>query len=333
MKMDLNERIKQEKKIILDGGTGTEIQRLGGVMSSAWGALANIKSPDVVLKVHQNHIKAGCEIITTNTFSTCRHALDAIGYGNQTSKINSEAVKLAQKAIDTAGMDRNIFIAGSMSNFFSLLENEFRPDPKFLPDFKTEEKNYRELSKILAGSGVDLIILELLVDIDHSKILLNAALETGLPVWVGLSCCRNKYDDSIVGRNFSVEKIKSLIYNEDEFPEAPKLLPEDKIIPLKSIINSLTSIGGDVYGIMHSWVDEAEAGLKILKENWDGPIMFYPEIMLFDTSTGGAKIMATEEEFATSCERLLDERIKIVGGCCGVSDAHLRKLVQKISSN
>ena len=137
-------------------------------------------------------------------------------------------VKSAQKAIDTSGMDRNIFIAGSMSNFFSLLENEFRPDPKFLPDFKTEEKNYRELSKILAGSGVDLIILELLVDIDHSKILLNAALETGLPVWVGLSCCRNKYDNSIVGRNFSVEKIKSLIYNEDEFPEAPKLLPEDK---------------------------------------------------------------------------------------------------------
>ena len=120
--MNLNERMKQEKKIILDGGTGTEIQRLGGVMSSAWGALANIESPDVVLKVHQNHIKAGCEIITTNTFSTCRHALDAIGHGNQTSKINSEAVKLAQKAIDTAGMDRNIFIAGSMSNFFSLLE-------------------------------------------------------------------------------------------------------------------------------------------------------------------------------------------------------------------
>ena len=59
--------MKQEKKIILDGGTGTEIQRLGGVMSSAWGALANIESPDVVLKVHQNHIKAGCEIITTNT--------------------------------------------------------------------------------------------------------------------------------------------------------------------------------------------------------------------------------------------------------------------------
>ena len=55
------------------------------------------------LKVHQNHIKAGCEIITTNTFSTCRHALDAIGHGNQTSKINSEAVKLAQKAIDTTG--------------------------------------------------------------------------------------------------------------------------------------------------------------------------------------------------------------------------------------
>ena len=189
------------------------------------------------------------------------------------------------------------------------------------------------MAKILAGSGVDLLILELLVDIEHSKILLDAALETGLPVWVGLSCCRNKYDNTIVGRNFSVEKIKSLIYDEDEFTEVPKLLPEDKVIPLKSIISSLSSIGGDVYGIMHSWFDDAEAGLEILKENWKGPIMFYPEIMLFDTSTGGAKIIATEEEFATSCQRILDDRINIVGGCCGVSDAHLKKLVQKLCSN
>ena len=74
-------------------------------MSSAGGALANIKSPEVVLSVHENHIKAGCEIITTNTFSTCRHALDAIGLGDQTEKINSEGVRLARKAIENVDAD------------------------------------------------------------------------------------------------------------------------------------------------------------------------------------------------------------------------------------
>ena len=330
-KYNIREKVFQEPITILDGGTGTEIQRLGGVMSSAWGALANIKSPEVVLRVHENHIKAGCEIITTNSFSTCRHALDAIGQGDQVKKINSEAVRLARTAIQNTGAEDKVYVAGSMSNFFSLLDNEFRPDPRFIPDAKTEQKNYRELAKILADSGVDLLILELLVDIDHSKRLLEAAMETGLPVWVGLSCCKNKNDDSVVGRNFSVEKIKSLIYDEGEFPEAPKLLPEDKIIPLKEIILSLKSVGGDVFGIMHSWFDDSKAGLEILKENWDGPIMFYPEIMLFDTSTGGAKITSTEQEFAESCHKIMDNRVKIVGGCCGVSDSHLKALVKKVS--
>ena len=325
--MNINQRLQSNKKLILDGGTGTEIQRLGGKMSAAWGAIANIETPEVVLKIHEDHIKAGCDIITTNTFASCRHALDGAGYSDQTIQINSEAVKHAKQAIKDTDKEKEIIIAGSMSNYFALAENEFRPDPNYIPDFRTEEKNYKEIAKILADNGVDILILELLVDIDHSKILLNAALETGLPVWVGLSCCINKNDNRIVGRNFSVEKTKSLIYNENEFPEPPKLLPEDKVIPFQSIINSLTSIGGDVYGIMHSWIKDSEAGLEILKENWNGPIMFYPEIMLFDTSTGGAKIIATEDEYANSCKRLLDERIKIVGGCCGVTNKHLKALV------
>ena len=78
---------------------------------------------------------------------------------------------------------------------------------------------------------------------------------------------------------------------------------------------------------MHSWFEDSKMGLNVLKENWNGPIMFYPEIMLFDTSTGGAEIISTEDEFANSCEKLLDERIKIIGGCCGVTDKHLKALV------
>ena len=325
--MSINERLRSNGKLILDGGTGTEIQRLGGKMSAAWGALANIETPEVVIKVHENHIKAGCDIITTNTFATCRHTLDGAGISDQTIQINKAAVKHAKKAIKNTGKEKEILIAGSMTNFFALAENEYRPDPRFIPTFKDEEKNYKEMAKILSDSGVDILILEMLVDIDHSKILLNAALETGLPVWVGLSCCINKYDDNVVGRNYNVEKVESLVFDKNKILELPRFLPEDKVIPLESIINILTSIGGDVYGIMHSWFEDSKMGLNVLKENWNGPIMFYPEIMLFDTSTGGAEIISTEDEFANSCEKLLDERIKIIGGCCGVTDKHLKALV------
>ena len=329
--MHIDHFLNSSNKIFIDGGTGSEIQRLGGDMNSAWGATANIISPEIVTQVHENFINAGCDIITTNTFASCRHTLDSQGYSKSTLQINKAAVDLAKKAIKNIGKDKKILIAGSMSNFFALAENEFRPDSKFIPSFKEEEKNYREMGKILADEGVDFLILEMLLDIDHAKILLNAALETGLPVWVGLSCCVNKFNNEVVGRNFNVERIESLIYAKKTALDKPKFLPEDKIIPLVDIIQSLTSIGGDVYGIMHSWFDDAEKGLEVLEENWSGPIMFYPEIHLYDTLTGGAIITSTEDEFAENCYRLINNRIKIVGGCCGASDNHLRSLISKFN--
>ena len=70
----------------------------------------------------------------------------------------------------------------------------------------------------------------MLLDIDHAKILLNADLETELPVWVGLSCCISKFDNSVIGRNFSAEKETSLIYDETKYKEQPKFIPDDKIV-------------------------------------------------------------------------------------------------------
>ena len=169
----------------------------------------------------------------------------------------------------------------------------------------------------------------MLLDIDHSQLLLNAALQTGLPVWVGLSCCVSKYDNTIVGRNFRAEKEKSLIYDEKIYKEQPKFLPEDDIILFEDIIKTLTNIGGDVYGIMHTWFQDSYGGLKIIKDHWSGPMMFYPEIHKFDTSTHEAIATCNEDEFANSCLEFIDDQIQIIGGCCGVSDNHLKKLIER----
>ena len=169
----------------------------------------------------------------------------------------------------------------------------------------------------------------MLLDKDNSQLLLNAAMQTGLPVWVGLSCCVSKYDNTIVGRNFRAEKEKSLIYDEKIYQEQPKFLPEDDIILFEDIIKTLTNIGGDVYGIMHTWFQDSYGGLKIIKDHWSGPMMYYPEIHKFDTSTHEAISMCTEDEFANSCLEFIDDQIQIIGGCCGVSDNHLKKLIEK----
>ena len=65
--MIFQKKLKSKEKIFLDGGNGSEIARLGGDMSPAFAALATINSPDLVIKVHENFINAGCDIITANT--------------------------------------------------------------------------------------------------------------------------------------------------------------------------------------------------------------------------------------------------------------------------
>ena len=138
--MSFKEKLKSKEKIFLDGGNGSEIARLGGDMSPAFAALATINSPDIVTKVHENFICAGCDVITANTFATNRHNLNSLDHSDKTEKFISKSVELARKAISNTGKENKIGIAGSLSNFFPLKENEFVPNPKYVPTYKQEEK-------------------------------------------------------------------------------------------------------------------------------------------------------------------------------------------------
>ena len=99
--MILDEKIAAGDVIVLDGGTGTEIARLGGAMdAAAWCAVANRTHPDTVRRVHESYLEAGADVIIANTFATCRHVLDGAGLGDETVAINRCAVELAREARD-----------------------------------------------------------------------------------------------------------------------------------------------------------------------------------------------------------------------------------------
>ena len=76
----IRDKLARGETIILDGGTGTDIQRRGVPMSSStWCAEANVTHPEVVREVHEDYIKAGADIIIANTFATSRPALQRAG--------------------------------------------------------------------------------------------------------------------------------------------------------------------------------------------------------------------------------------------------------------
>ena len=149
--MILDKKIAHGDVIVLDGATGTEIERLGGKMdSAAWCAVANMSDPERVQQVHEAYMRAGADVITTNTFATCRHVLAGAGLDNDTVAINQQAVKLAQKARDAVAPSRPVAIAGSMSNTVAWQPGFISPDPRFAPTERQETANYREMANTLA---------------------------------------------------------------------------------------------------------------------------------------------------------------------------------------
>ncbi len=100
--------------IILDGGTGTDIQRRGVPMSGeTWCADANLTHPGTVRAVHEDYIAAGADIIIANTFATSALLFNNLKRDDDLLEIDRVAVKIAQTAV--AAQKKQVAVAGSMS--------------------------------------------------------------------------------------------------------------------------------------------------------------------------------------------------------------------------
>ena len=90
--------------VILDGATGTELQRRGAPMDDdAWCAVATATHPDQLRAIHEDYIRAGADIVTANTFASARHLLERAGIGERTAELQRLAVRLAREAVARPG--------------------------------------------------------------------------------------------------------------------------------------------------------------------------------------------------------------------------------------
>ena len=319
MNMILDNKLSNKEIIVLDGATGTEIARLGAAMnSSAWCGVANKTHPDIVRQVHEEYIRAGADVVTANTFSTSRHVLASAGLADETVSINARAVELAREAVNNVSPERPIAVAGSMSNMIAWIPGTVSPDLRFLPTPEEEFNNYREVAQTLAKSGVDLILMEMMTDIDRSSLAISAAVETGLPVWIGTSCTLRDDGSPSVWNQHSEEPATRL--------SPDHLKSEDK--SYDTLIEAMLSFQPQVMGVMHSTIETTNAGLQTLFEHWQGPVMVYPE-----TSSEVRKGISHKVEpaiFAAHCHDWVESGVQIIGGCCGTTIEHIRAMVNEL---
>jgi len=309
----LQNKLDSGRIVVMDGGTGTEISRRGVTIDprGSWSANANTEFPDMVREIHIDYILAGAEIITTNTFSTSRATLANEGLSEQTEEINQKSVSLAIEAREHCDGAETVVIAGSMSAF------EPKGHPEVTPSYEEALQDYREQVKILVESGIQLIALEMFSRTVDLKAAVQAATETGLPIWVGLSC--ENHDGQIylgIAGRHAGETISDAV-----------------------IASSSPNV--KAFCIMHSPPKVTADALKELRNYTSLPMGAYAHGGSIDDERGITQNQAQGSQWekyrralgATDPEKYLEYvrewvtcGATIVGGCCGTTPDHIRFL-------
>jgi len=287
----LHERIVAGEHVIIDGGMGTELEARGVPMNEhAWSGEALLSHPDVVRAIHADYIAAGAEVIITNTFAAGHQVLTLAGLGDEVAHINRKAVEVAMQARgDSAQQD--VAIAGSMSVWMQ---------PGTTPPEQRVADEFHEQADILATAGVDLIALEMCSHPLYSPLIIEAAVATGLPVWLGLSC---KQDDDAGLVGFDP-------------PNAE----------FRGLVAELIDRGAGVINIMHSTVEDSTAGLSVLSDLWQGPVGAYPESGYFVMPNWQFVDIIDPDDLVQRARGWSDSGVRILGGCCGLGVPHIKAL-------
>ena len=280
--------------VVIDGGMGTELEKSGVPMDGkVWSGRAVLSHPDAVRQAHEAFITAGAEVIIANTFAAARHMLEPGGLGDHVRDINLDAVRLAQQARDNAA-DGAVAIAGSIC--------EWAPTDD--PRWHTPEavgRSSREQAEILAEAGVDLIALEMCEQIDFSVAAIDAALEFGLPVWIGMSAKTHQ----------NCSSLSVFDYQELDFA---------------NLVEALAGYPSMMMNIMHTPVPDVDEAIDIVRQHWEGPVGVYPESGYFTMPNWQFVDVIEPDELARVAQGWVERGVRMVGGCCGLGPAHIAAL-------
>ena len=275
---------------VLDGAMGTMLYGKGFFLNVCYDEL-NLKQPKLIQEVHEAYVRAGAELIETNTFGANPKKLASYGLADDTEKINTAAARLARAA---AG-DR-VSVLGAVGPLGVRIE-------PFGPTSREEAFTFfrRQVDGLLTG-GVDGFILETFSDLDE----IHAALRA-----VRSACDLPAITQMTIGTDGLTH------YGTD---------PE-------TFAKQLAEWGADVIGANCS-VGPAgvlEAVERIVKAT-DRPISAVPNAGL-PKDVGDRQIyLASPEYMASYARRMIEAGARFVGGCCGTTPEHIKKMRDYIAS-
>ena len=315
----LKARLDGREVIRLDGAIGTQLQAGGVPMDPyCWAAIANHSHPNTVRKTHEDYIRAGADVITTNTYSSARHNYEPAGLSDLVIELNIRAVALAQEARDRVA-ERPVHVAGSVSNFGCWTEAQYQrrlrkgrraalPPGMRSRSLISEAQARRNLAEqvgILVDAGVDFLIAEATGDELQRGWVLEAVAAAGVPYWAGFKCHMREGEDA-----------PRTGYDSDG------LLADE--------LDARLPLAADVLSIFHSTIEDTTAALPLVRSRWAGPLGAYPEAGRKDYVQAFADPNVENphsmDEWVASAQRWTQSGVQVIGGCCGMGLDHIRAL-------
>src|SRR5688572_15303413 len=141
--------------LVCDGAMGTMLYAKGIFLNRSFDEL-NLAQPDLVAEVHQAYVRAGSDVVETNTFGANRVKLGAFGLGDSVAALNTEGARIARQAAHDAA-----YVAGSIGPL------GIRIEPWGKTGVDEAEEHFREQARALLEGGVELFVLETFRDVNE----------------------------------------------------------------------------------------------------------------------------------------------------------------------
>ena len=278
--------------LIADGAMGSLLHETVGAVR-CFDEL-NTTEPEAVFRVHQSYIEAGAQIIETNTFGANRFKLAPIGLGEDVQRLNSRGVKIAREARESAA--REVLIAGSIGPLGIGVQAR-HPEPDEIIDV------FHEQALALEERGVDFFILETFSYVEELMLAIDAIRSfSGLPIVAQLTYSEEGTTYGDVNPFLAATMLKD---------KNVQVIGANCTLGPQSLLPILRELCG-VNGVCVSGMPNAGFPKK------EGDRIVYPK--------------SSPEYFALFAREAAEAGVRILGGCCGTTPAHIRAMADQVKA-
>lgn len=299
--------------IILDGGLGRELQRIGAPFGQPeWSAKALFDGPKFVRQAHDSFIAAGADVITTNSYAIVPHHIGQDRYDSDAGRLLQLSATLARDA--AAGADRQVRVAASIPPMFgSYVPDAFEP--------KTGQVMMKQFRAALAPVA-DIFIGETMGSIAEIRSYLEVFVDCAADLWVSATLedvevtpgvPRLRSGESVADLITALAglRLDAMLFNCSQ----PEVM-NDAIV----VTADMTKRHAAAHGRPAPLIGVYANAFPLMTESYEGSNSTVHEL----------RVDITPERYTRYAMEWRDSGASIIGGCCGITPTHIAHLAANL---